>query len=56
MTRSNGRAIVVTSWVTMAMFAVAVIPDALGVHALDSVAVGVALTLFLGSLPIWVYA
>ena len=51
-----GRRIVVTSWVTIAIFAAAVIPDALGFHPLDNVAVGVCLTLFLGSLPVWLYA
>jgi hypothetical protein len=51
-----GRPIVVASWVTIAFFAAAVIPDALGVHALDRIAVGVSLALFLGSLPIWLYA
>jgi hypothetical protein len=51
-----GRLIVVTSWVTIAIFAAAVVPDALGVHALDTVAVVVSLALFLGSLPIWLYA
>jgi hypothetical protein len=51
-----GRAIVVTSWVTIAVFAAVAIPDALGVDALDDAAVGVSLALFLGSLPIWLYA
>ena len=51
-----GRAIVVTSWVTVAIFAAVVIPDAVGVHAMDNVAVGVSLALFLGSLPVWIYA
>jgi hypothetical protein len=51
-----GRSIVFASWLTIAIFAAVVIPDALGVHALDNVAVGVSLALFLGSLPIWLYA
>jgi hypothetical protein len=51
-----GRAIVVTSWVTVAVFAVIVIPDALGVHAFDDAAVVLSLVFFLGSLPIWFYA
>jgi hypothetical protein len=52
----EGRRIIQLSWATVALFAVIVIPDALGVDALDGVAVGVALGLFLVSLPIWLYA
>jgi hypothetical protein len=51
-----GRLIVVTSWVTIAIFALAVIPDAVGAHVLDNLAVGASLALFLVSLPIWLYA
>jgi hypothetical protein len=51
-----GRPIIVTSWVTIAIFAVAVIPDAVGAHVLDNLAVGASLALFLVSLPIWLYA
>ncbi len=51
-----GRSIVVGSWATLGLFVVTVVPDAFGLHALDGVASGVALTLFLVSLPIWLYA
>jgi hypothetical protein len=51
-----GRAIVITSWVTIAVFAAVAVPDALGVDAFDGAAVGVSLALFLASLPIWLYA
>jgi hypothetical protein len=52
----SGRWIVVTSWVTMAIFAIVAVPDALGVSAFDSAVVAVSLTLFLASLPVWAYA
>ena len=51
-----GRAIVVTSWASVVLFAAVAIPDALGVHAFDGVAIGVALAMVLGSLPIWLFA
>ena len=51
-----GRRIIVSSWVALAGFAIVAIPDALGLHAVDGVAAGVSLALFLGSLPIWLYA
>ena len=44
------------SWATLALFVVTVVPDASGLHSLDGVASGVALGLFLISLPIWLYA
>jgi hypothetical protein len=52
----TGQRIVVASWVTLAVFGAAAIPDALGLDALDTVAAGVSLALFLASLPIWIYA
>jgi hypothetical protein len=51
-----GRRIVEASWVTVAIFAVATLPDAAGLDAFDGAAVAVSLALFLGSLPIWMYA
>jgi hypothetical protein len=51
-----GRAIVVTSWVTIAVFALVAVPDALGADAFDAAAVAVSLALFLASLPVWIYA
>ena len=53
---ANGRAIVVASYVTLVVYVVTIVPDAAGVHALDGLASVTALALFLGSLPIWLYA
>ena len=44
------------SWVTLGLFAVTIVPNAAGVGALDGVAAGVALVLFLAALVIWAYA
>jgi hypothetical protein len=52
----KGRWIVVTTWVTFALFAVTIVPDALGVDAFDDLSAIVALSLFLVSLPVWFYA
>jgi hypothetical protein len=52
----TGQRIVTASWATIALFALVTIPDALGVDALDTVAAGVSLSLFLASLPMWIYA
>jgi hypothetical protein len=52
----KGRWIVVTAWVTFALFLVTMVPDALGVSAFDDLSAGVALTLFLVSVPIWLFA
>jgi hypothetical protein len=51
-----GRAIVRASWASNVVFAVTAIPVAAGVDALDGVAVGVALALFLVALVVWIYA
>jgi len=52
----KGRWIVVTAWVTFALFFVTMVPDAFGVSAFDDVSAIVALALFLVSVPIWLYA
>jgi hypothetical protein len=52
----TGHKIVVASWVTVAIFAAVLVPDAAGLRAFDDLAVGVSLAWFLGSLPIWCYA
>jgi hypothetical protein len=52
----TGKAIVVTSWVTLGIFAVVAGLDAVGVSAIDTVANTVSLVLFLVSLPIWLYS
>ena len=51
-----GRSIVWASWAANAVFAVTAIPDALGVDAIENVAIAVALTLFAVSIPVWLYA
>jgi hypothetical protein len=51
-----GKSIVVASWVTLAIFAIVAIADALGLHALNTPATVVSVSLFLASLVIWVYA
>src|SRR5207247_943383 len=52
----SGRAIVLASYVTFAVFVVTIVPDAAGLHAFDGLASVTALRLFLVSLPIWIYA
>ena len=52
----QGRWIVVTAWATFALFFVTMVPDAFGVSAFDDLSAGVALALFLVSVPIWLYA
>jgi hypothetical protein len=52
----TGRAIVVASWSTLGVFSIVAILDAVGLHALNTPATVVSVTLFLGSLPIWIYA
>lgn len=51
-----GRSIIVTSWITFALFAVTMVPDAAGLRAFDKVSSGIALAWFLVSLPLWLYA
>ena len=52
----TGKSIVVASWVTLAIFSIVAIADALGLHALNTPATVVSVSLFLASLPIWIYA
>jgi hypothetical protein len=52
----QGRVIVVSSWVADVVFAAVAIPAALGVDALDTAAIAVALGLFAVSLPVWTWA
>jgi len=52
----TGKAIVVASWSTLALFAVVAIPDAAGLHALNTPATLLSVALFLASLPMWIYA
>jgi hypothetical protein len=52
----TGKAIIVASWSTLAVFAVVAILDAGGVHALNTPATIVCVALFLASLPIWIYS
>ncbi|HEV7524930.1 MAG TPA: hypothetical protein VGP92_08190 [Acidimicrobiia bacterium] len=52
----TGKAIVVASWSTLAVFAIVAILDAVGLHALNTAAAVVSISLFFASLPIWIYA
>ena len=52
----KGRWIVITAVATFAVFFVTIVPDAFGVSAFDDLAAGVALGLFLASVPIWLVA
>ena len=52
----TGKAIVVASWSSLAVFAVIAIADAIGLHALNTPATVVSVVLFLVSLPIWIYS
>jgi hypothetical protein len=52
----TGRAIVVVSWSTLAVFAIVAVGDAVGIHALNTAAAYLSVGLFLASLPIWIYA
>jgi hypothetical protein len=51
-----GGRIVAASWVSLAIFAVVAIPDALGASVFETPAAIVSLGLFLISLPIWIYS
>jgi hypothetical protein len=45
-----------SSWAANAVFAVTAVPAAVGADAIENVAIGVALTLFAISIPVWLYA
>jgi hypothetical protein len=51
-----GKAIITSSWTSVALLAVATIPEALGLDAWTPIGVVVCLSLFLASIPVWVYA
>jgi hypothetical protein len=51
-----GGRIVVWSWATTALFTVVAVPVALGLSALEGVAIAVSLGLFAASLVVWLYA
>jgi hypothetical protein len=51
-----GRRLIAASVGATALFGLTTIPAALGVDALDAASLGVAVALFLMSLPVWVYA
>jgi len=55
-TATTGRGIVVAAWGANALFAATVVPDAFGIDAFGTAADVVCLTLFLVSLPVWLYA
>ena len=51
-----GRSIIVAGWVAFALFALTIVPDTAGLHAFDNVSAVVALTFFVVSIPLWLYA
>jgi hypothetical protein len=51
-----GKRIVIATWVGLGACAVVAIPNALGLHALDTATDIVCLIVFLASLPVWLYA
>jgi hypothetical protein len=51
-----GARIIRTSWIANLVFALSAVPFALGVGALEALAVGAALALFAASLVVWVWA
>ena len=54
--RYAGRGIVVASWVSVALFAGAAVPAAVGVSAFKPVALGTAVTLFVVGIAVWLWA
>jgi hypothetical protein len=53
---ATGKRIVVASWSTLGVFSLVALLDAVGLHALNTPATILSVALFLGSLPIWIYA
>lgn len=53
---AEGRAIVVTSWASNLVLAVAVLPPVVGVDAFEGVSVAVSMVSFLVSMVVWVWA
>jgi hypothetical protein len=51
-----GAWVVRCAWASVVLLAAAAVPEALGATAFDTVGVVVCLTLFLVSIPVWVYA
>lgn len=52
----TGKRIVIASWASLALYTVIAVPDALGLHALETPATIVSLALFFASLLVWIYA
>ena len=52
----TGKAIVIASWSTLAVFAIVSGLDTAGLHVMNTPATVVSVTLFLASLPMWIYA
>jgi hypothetical protein len=52
----EGRAIVVASWVSNVVLAVAVLPPVVGLHSFEGVSVAVSMISFLVSMVVWVWA
>ena len=51
-----GSRIVTASWASVAVFTVTAVPAALGVSALNPVALGIAVTLFVLGIAVWLWA
>jgi hypothetical protein len=52
----TGKRIVIASWASLVLFTVVAVPNALGLHALDTTTTAVSLILFGASLVVWLYA
>jgi hypothetical protein len=52
----TGRRIVIGTWASLALFTVVAVPNALGLHALDTATTAVSLLLFAAALVVWLYA
>jgi hypothetical protein len=52
----TGRAVILASWATLALFALIAGLDTAGLHVMNTPATIVSVTLFLASLPLWIYA
>jgi hypothetical protein len=53
---TEGRAIVVTSWASNVVLAIAVLPPVVGIKAFEGVSVAVSMVSFLVSMVVWVWA
>jgi hypothetical protein len=52
----TGKRIVTASWASLALFTAVAVPNALGLHALDTATTLVAVTMFGAAIVLWLYA